>query len=64
MSEPESIMMKINAPDKVIYVSADWHEAAIRLIEAAEYQLKWHPEDTVEMLRNALAAVKAGGSHE
>ena len=64
MTEPESIMKPINEPDKVVCISADWHEAVIRLVEAAEYQLKWHSEDTVELLKNALAAVKSGGSRE
>jgi hypothetical protein len=65
MTEPESIMQPINESDKVVCISLELLEAYVALHRAAEYQLKMHREDTVDMLENAhLAIRKAGGYHE
>lgn len=45
----------------VVMISADQHLAYVDLQRAAEYQAKMHPEDTVDWLRNALAAVRKAG---
>ena len=51
--------------EKVVCISLELLEAYVAIHRAAEHQIANHYDDTVEILKNAVALVrKAGGSHE
>lgn len=64
MTEPLSIFTAPPRSEQTATISADLLAAYVELQRAAKYQLKYHHDDTVEMLKNASDLVsELSGTH-
>ena len=65
MTEPLSIFTSPAPSDQTATIPADLLAAYVELQRAAEYQIRYHYDHTVEMLKNASDGVHelSSGSH-